>query len=74
MHLGYRVLDKDNATNGSDHRAVVFHCDTESYIGMEALRPPRDGGKQRIRAATSAQEKGELNKVATIYTAELETL
>ncbi len=71
---GYAVLGKEHATNGSDHRAVVLHCDINSYIGMGPPRPPKDDVKRRIRAMTSALEGGELSKIATAYTEELKAL
>ena len=71
---GYTVLGKEDATNGSDHRAVVMHCDIESFLGVGPPRHPKDDVKMRIRAVTSALEKGEPSRIATAYTDELETL
>ncbi len=71
---GYTTMGKEHPMNGSDHRAVIMHCDINSFIGMGRPRPPKDDVKQRIRAMTSALEKGEPSKIAAAYIAELVSL
>ena len=57
--------------NGSDHRAVILHCDVESHLGMGPPRAPHDDVKLRIKAVTSAMERGELSDTAQAYTDEI---
>ena len=54
---GYTTMGKEHPMNGSDHRAVIMHCDINSFIGMGRPRPIKDDVKQRIRAMTSALER-----------------
>ena len=45
-YLSIREVD---TLNGSDHRAVILHLDTEAYLGMNPPRVAHDNVKARIR-------------------------
>ena len=37
---GYLEMRREDTLNGSDHRAVILHLDTETFVGMPPTLPP----------------------------------
>ena len=57
--------------NGSDHRAVILHLDTGTFLGMGPPRAMQDNVKVRIQTVTSTLEHRECSNTAQAYMGEI---